>query len=303
MNKLDTLRHPLSGAIKDATHEFVETHLEPFGLKDESELSGVIYANSPERARRQKKLAQGLIVCGFGVGELLSVSLVAANNVISRQDRGPLYYSQQRIQGMNEVSLDGYDQDNNPIFTSVHPNDTPSTIDTKKVRTMKNDVDVKHTTVGNKIHTDSPDVILAGKILRKKPFNFLDEGPQLRKVISGELAVVGPRPNTLVESTSSSIFEACDNEIDCFNEVNKIARSIRAGIIGPYILADQREVTDDPEDSIKRFGALISQYLYCSPELDTHFTLESIRALTPGVTPKYVKRQNNINTPSFDLAA
>jgi len=97
---------------------------------------------------------------------LSSVPLLLCAVAIKLTDRGPVFYSQERI-GLNEVPF------------TIH-----------KLRTMRTDAEKDGVPKWSKGKGD-PRVTLVGKFLRR---SRLDELPQFWNILTGDMSLVGPRP-------------------------------------------------------------------------------------------------------------
>jgi lipopolysaccharide/colanic/teichoic acid biosynthesis glycosyltransferase len=118
---------------------------------------------------------------------LFSPVMLAAALLIKREDRGPVFYRGTRV-GMHGKPFRMY-----------------------KFRTMVLDADKKG---GPSTSDDDPRITRTGRLLRKLK---IDELPQLINVLTGEMSVVGPRPEVPMY-------------VDMFTEEEKAILTVRPGI-------------------------------------------------------------------------
>lgn len=125
-------------------------------------------------------------ICGAIVGIAILIPLTAVVAIINfvSGDRGPLFYSQERI-GKNGKHFKMYKFRSmvvgaDDILKELLENDEEARREYTKYKKLKND----------------PRVTKIGKILRK---TSLDEFPQFLNVLKGEMSLVGPRPYLLRE--------------------------------------------------------------------------------------------------------
>ena len=125
-------------------------------------------------------------ICGaiVGIAILIPLTMVVAIINFVSGDRGPLFYSQERI-GKNGKHFKMYKFRSmvvgaDDILKELLENDKEARREYTKYKKLKND----------------PRVTKIGKILRK---TSLDEFPQFLNVLKGEMSLVGPRPYLLRE--------------------------------------------------------------------------------------------------------
>lgn len=283
MSKLDILQDPYPASFKEAVHEFVEAHLEPHGLKDESPHTGLSYLMSDERLTRQSTVA-GKLLIGLSVLDAASVALVTAGNV-RKKDRGPVRYTSNRIDRVGHARV--IQDENGPMFIPIEDSVT-KVLPIIKTRTMTIGADRRHK-VGQKVGSSGSSVTAAGKILRQRPMNVADEIPQLRQARKGQMAVVGPRPMFYDELYSPISYDAFEGNIDALNHANRFYSLSKKGVVGPEVLSGQREVSTCPENTLKRYASIFGWALYCSPDTDTHVMQEVARTIIPIARTKHQK--------------
>lgn len=173
----------------------------------------LFYLEPMQLAPWQVKCKRVIDVTVAAVGGLLFAAplVLAAAVAIKLQDRGPVFYRQQRV-GRNGVA-----------FTII------------KLRTMAPNADrLYHDLAESRAGRDGPLIKLADDPRRTTVGKFLerlsiDELPQLWNVLTGEMSLVGPRP-------------AQQLEVDAFDEELLNRLSVRPGITGLW----QVEARDNP---------------------------------------------------------
>ncbi len=174
--------------IKIKTYYFPEQEMEY--ESDESSLdTSVLYAdikedyNSNRLSYRIKRIGD-LSITVSGVIILSPLFLIIAA-LIKLTSKGPVFYMQERV-GFRGKRFSIFK------FRTMHENNDTST-HKKFVTDMIKGRDVAQQKEGQKVYklTDDPRVTKIGSFLRK---TSLDELPQLINVITGDMALVGPRP-------------------------------------------------------------------------------------------------------------
>ena len=144
---------------------------------------------APALAHRLSPLRRAIDIAGSGLGLLCAAPLLAAAAVaIKIDDRGPVFFSQQRS------GLGG----------------KPFAI--WKLRTMRTDAERIKAELQAQSEQDGaafkmthdPRVTRIGRLLRK---TSIDELPQLWNVFRGEMSLVGPRPLPVSEADSCDIWQ------------------------------------------------------------------------------------------------
>lgn len=156
-------------------------------------------------------------ICGGIVGTLVLIPLtlvVWIINILSG-DRGPLFYSQERI-GKNGEKFRMYK------FRSMVVG-----ADEKLKELLHNDPEARREYMKYRKLKHDPRITKAGKFLRK---TSLDEFPQFINVIKGEMSLVGPRPYL-------------PDEINAMDNIYDIIIKHKPGITGLWQISGRSNVT------------------------------------------------------------
>ena len=156
-------------------------------------------------------------ICGGIVGTLILIPLtlvVWMINIFSG-DRGPLFYSQERI-GKNGKHFKMYK------FRSMVVG-----ADEKLKELLQNDPEARREYMKYRKLKHDPRITKAGNFLRK---TSLDEFPQFINVIKGEMSLVGPRPYL-------------PREVNAMDEMYDIIIKHKPGITGLWQISGRSDVT------------------------------------------------------------
>jgi len=150
-----------------------------------------------------------------GIAFLIPLTLVVAIINLISGDRGPLFYSQERI-GKDGKHFTMYKFRSMVIgadekLKELLENDVQARMEYKKYKKLKND----------------PRITKAGNFLRR---TSLDEFPQFINVLKGEMSLVGPRPYLI-------------RETDEMNEFYDVIIKHKPGITGLWQVSGRSEVT------------------------------------------------------------
>ena len=155
-------------------------------------------------------------ICGaiVGIAILIPLTMVVAIINFVSGDRGPLFYSQERI-GKNGKHFKMYKfrsmvVDADDILKELLEKDEDARKEFEATRKLKNDPRI--TKIGNELRKTS-----------------LDEFPQFVNVLKGEMSLVGPRA-------------VIDGEIELFGKNKNIVLTVKPGITG-YWAANGRSDT------------------------------------------------------------
>ena len=168
-------------------------------------------------------------ICGGIVGTLILIPLtlvVWMINIFSG-DKGPLFYSQERI-GKNGKHFKMYKFRSMVVgadekLKELLQNDPEARIEYMKYRKLKHD----------------PRITKAGNFLRK---TSLDEFPQFINVIKGEMSLVGPRA-------------VVDGEIEKFGKNKEIVLSVKPGVTGYWAANGRSDTTYEERVEMETFYA------------------------------------------------
>lgn len=168
-------------------------------------------------------------ICGGIVGTLILIPLtlvVWMINIFSG-DRGPLFYSQERI-GKNGKHFKMYK------FRSMVVG-----ADEKLKELLQNDPEARKEYMKYRKLKHDPRITKAGNFLRK---TSLDEFPQFINVIKGEMSLVGPRA-------------VVDDEIEKFGKNKEIVLSVKPGITGYWAANGRSDTTYEERVEMETFYA------------------------------------------------
>ena len=168
-------------------------------------------------------------ICGGIVGTLILIPLtlvVWMINIFSG-DRGPLFYSQERI-GKNGKHFKMYK------FRSMVVG-----ADEKLKELLQNDPEARREYMKYRKLKYDPRITKAGNFLRK---TSLDEFPQFINVIKGEMSLVGPRA-------------VVDGEIEKFGKCKEIVLSVKPGITGYWAANGRSDTTYEERVEMETFYA------------------------------------------------
>ena len=168
-------------------------------------------------------------ICGGIVGTLILIPLtlvVWMINIFSG-DRGPLFYSQERI-GKNGKHFKMYK------FRSMVVG-----ADEKLKELLQNDPEARKEYMKYRKLKHDPRITRAGNFLRK---TSLDEFPQFINVIKGEMSLVGPRA-------------VVDDEIEKFGKNKEIVLSVKPGITGYWAANGRSDTTYEKRVEMETFYA------------------------------------------------
>ena len=168
-------------------------------------------------------------ICGGIVGTLILIPLtlvVWMINIFSG-DRGPLFYSQERI-GKNGKHFKMYK------FRSMVVG-----ADEKLKELLQNDPEARREYMKYRKLKHDPRITKAGNFLRK---TSLDEFPQFINVIKGEMSLVGPRA-------------VVDGEIEKFGKNKEIVLSVKPGVTGYWAANGRSDTTYEERVEMETFYA------------------------------------------------
>ena len=168
-------------------------------------------------------------ICGGIVGTLILIPLtlvVWMINIFSG-DRGPLFYTQERI-GKNGKHFKMYK------FRSMVVG-----ADEKLKELLQNDSEARSEYMKYRKLKHDPRITKAGNFLRK---TSLDEFPQFINVIKGEMSLVGPRA-------------VVDGEIEKFGKCKEIVLSVKPGITGYWAANGRSDTTYEERVEMETFYA------------------------------------------------
>lgn len=168
-------------------------------------------------------------ICGGIVGTLILIPLtlvVWMINIFSG-DRGPLFYSQERI-GKNGKHFKMYK------FRSMVVG-----ADEKLKELLQNDQEARREYMKYRKLKHDPRITKAGNFLRK---TSLDEFPQFINVIKGEMSLVGPRA-------------VVDGEIEKFGKNKEIVLSVKPGVTGYWAANGRSDTTYEERVEMETFYA------------------------------------------------
>ena len=170
-----------------------------------------------------------LDICGGIVGTLILIPLtlvVWMINIFSG-DKGPLFYSQERI-GKNGKHFKMYK------FRSMVVG-----ADEKLKELLQNDPEARREYMKYRKLKHDPRITKAGNFLRK---TSLDEFPQFINVIKGEMSLVGPRA-------------VVDGEIEKFGKNKEIVLSVKPGVTGYWAANGRSDTTYEERVEMETFYA------------------------------------------------
>lgn len=220
-----------STAVEERVDFLMEEMLIPNNLTDDSELTGITYATSLERARRDKMIA-GLAI--MAASPLFAVAALG----IWAEDQGDILYHAERLSGGKIMRV--------PKFRSMHQQKCNQQAPTWK-----------------KASSDDDRVTRTGRILRA---TSIDEWPQLISIYRGDMAIVGSRGFTRQEHNNQEYRDINGND-----EANKYLDTIRSNhLLGGTNLAlitGNRSISN-PSDVAWWTASDIVQNAFCNPELD-----------------------------------
>lgn len=168
-------------------------------------------------------------ICGGIVGTLILIPLtlvVWMINIFSG-DKGPLFYTQERI-GKNGKHFKMYK------FRSMVVG-----ADEKLKELLQNDSEARREYMKYRKLKHDPRITKAGNFLRK---TSLDEFPQFINVIKGEMSLVGPRA-------------VVDGEIEKFGKSKEIVLSVKPGITGYWAANGRSDTTYEERVEMETFYA------------------------------------------------
>ena len=168
-------------------------------------------------------------ICGGIVGTLILIPLtlvVWMINIFSG-DKGPLFYSQERI-GKNGKHFKMYK------FRSMVVG-----ADEKLKELLQNDPEARREYMKYRKLKHDPRITKAGNFLRK---TSLDEFPQFINVIKGEMSLVGPRA-------------VVDGEIEKFGKNKEIVLSVKPGVTGYWAANGRSDTTYEERVEMETFYA------------------------------------------------
>ncbi len=168
-------------------------------------------------------------ICGGIVGTLILIPLtlvVWMINIFSG-DKGPLFYSQERI-GKNGKHFKMYK------FRSMVVG-----ADEKLKEVLQNDPEARREYMKYRKLKHDPRITKAGNFLRK---TSLDEFPQFINVIKGEMSLVGPRA-------------VVDGEIEKFGKNKEIVLSVKPGVTGYWAANGRSDTTYEERVEMETFYA------------------------------------------------
>jgi len=138
------------------------------------------------------KRAIDIVFCFIGIIPLFVVIIIIAP-IIYLSDKGPIFYNASRLGRNGKVFI------------------------MRKFRSMKvNALDIRNNDGTTFNSEDDPRVTKIGKFIRK---TSLDELPQLFNILSGDMSLVGPRPDL-------------PDAINLYSEEEKLKLTVRPGITG-----------------------------------------------------------------------
>ena len=219
------------------TYPVAGSHLFLFGG-----LGGVEFVN--QRRMRILKVEKWLMDKTLAVLTFVLVSplFVIIPILIRLTSRGPVFYRQERL-GRNGVPFRVWK------FRTMHAD-----ADERLSRLLREDVQAaKEWDEGHKL-ADDPRVTALGRFLRK---SSIDEFPQLFNVLSGDMALVGPRPIVA-------------DEVAHYGEAYPTFSSVRPGITGLWQVSGRSEI-----DYADRVALDVQYVLNWSPWLDIWILLRT----------------------------
>ncbi len=189
--------------------------------------------------RPRSESASRVFNCAFAVGLILITAPVMAVTaiVIRLTSRGPVFYTQTR------VGIDRRWTRTRALRERRREDLGGSPFTIYKFRSMRVDAEVNGQAVWAK--QDDDRVTSIGKVIRK---TRIDELPQLFNVVSGEMNIVGPRPER------PSIFVRLREQIDNY----PVRQRVKPGITG---LAQVSNPYDTCLDDVKRKVAYDIAYM------------------------------------------
>lgn len=223
------------------TYPVAGSHLFLFGG-----LGGVEFVN--QRRMRILKVEKWLMDKTLALLTFVLVSPLFAiiPILIKLTSRGPVFYRQERL-GRNGVPFRVWK------FRTMHAD-----ADERLSRLLREDAQsAKEWDEGHKL-ADDPRVTALGRFLRK---SSIDEFPQLFNVLSGDMALVGPRPIVA-------------DEVAHYGEAYPTFSSVRPGITGLWQVSGRSEI-----DYVDRVALDVQYVLNWSPWLDIWILLRTAGAV------------------------